>query len=139
MTAGNQSAVLFRFEISGALFQTHRHAELRKAVRKVGRAVERIDVPAELALHSLARAFFAVDAVIRKNLAETGADELFHGPVGNRDQVDVALVLGFHSLGQKFAQALPPSRAISAAFGTQVRFCMGCLAGTAARRAFGTH
>ena len=72
---------------------------------KVGGAVQRVHVPAELALQPLARALFAVDSVIRKGLAQPGADQLFRRAVGHRDQVHVALVLGLNALGKELAQA----------------------------------
>ena len=56
-------------------------------------------------VEAFAGSLFAVDAVVGKGLAETRADQLLDGAVGHGDQVDVALVLGFDALGQKFAQA----------------------------------
>ena len=86
------------------LFQSHRHAELRHSMREVGGSIERIDIPAELLLHAFARSLFAVDAVVGPDLADAGADQFLHRPVGDGHQVDIALVLRGHAGGQKFAQ-----------------------------------
>ena len=101
-----ESAVFFRLEVSRTLFKAHGNAELRKPVRKVGGPVERIDIPAELAFHTIASAFFAVDAVLGKDFAEPSADEFFNCAVRDGDQIDVALVFSFDALSKKFAQAL---------------------------------
>ena len=71
---------------------------------EVGGAVERIDVPAELAVEALAGSLFAVDAVLGKGRAQPAADESFAGAVGFGDQVDVALVLGAHATVVEVAQ-----------------------------------
>ena len=91
--------------MEGPLLKTHGDAELRHAVGEVGGAVERIDIPAELPLHAFAGSLFAVDAVVGPGLGDARADELLNGPIGDGDQVDVALVLRLHAGGQKFAQA----------------------------------
>ena len=82
-------------------------------MRKVGRPVERIDVPAELAFHALPRSLFAVDAVLGKDLGEPSANQLLHGAVGNGDEVHIALVLGLDALCKELAQTrarLPRNR-----------------------------
>jgi hypothetical protein len=63
-------------------------------VREIRRAVERIDVPAELGVEIGAGSLFAVDAVRGKGGGEARDDELFAGAVGFGDEVNVALVLG---------------------------------------------
>ena len=83
---------------------TKQSAELREAMGKVSRPIQRIHVPAELSLHPLARAFFAVYSMLGKRLAQPGLDQLLHRPVCHRHQVNVALVLGLDALGKKLAQ-----------------------------------
>ncbi len=86
------------------LFQAHRNAELRKTVGKIGGAVQRVDIPAVFAFQPLARALFAIDAVLGKSLAEPAADELFDRAVGHCHQVHVALVFGLDARGEELAQ-----------------------------------
>ena len=86
------------------MFQPHRNAELRESVGEVGGSVQRVHVPAELALHPFARALFAVDSVLGEGLAQAVADEFFHRAVGYGHQVHVALVLGLHALSEVLAQ-----------------------------------
>ncbi len=71
---------------------------------EVGGPVQRVHVPAKLALQPLARALFAVDSMLRKGLGQPLANQLFRCPVGHRHQVHVALVLGLHALRKKLAQ-----------------------------------
>jgi hypothetical protein len=101
---GHQRSVVAGFQARRPVLQPHRNAELRKPVSEVGRPVQRVHVPAELAFHPLARALFAVDSVLGKRLAQPAADQLLHRAVGHGHQVYVALVLGLHALGKVLAQ-----------------------------------
>ncbi len=74
---------------------------------EVGGSVQRVHVPAEFALHPLARTLFAVDAVFGEGFAEAAADEFFHSAVGYGHQIHVALVLGLDTLGKELAQSRP--------------------------------
>ncbi len=73
-------------------------------MREVGGAVERIDVPAKLAVEAFAGSLFAVDAVFGERRAEALADKSFAGAVGFGDEVDVAFVLGAHAAMIEVAQ-----------------------------------
>src|ERR1035437_2363869 len=73
-----QRSVLIRQHPRSALFEAHRNAELRKPVREVGGAVQRVHVPAELPLHAIPCAFFAVNSMLGKRLAEPLPDQLFY-------------------------------------------------------------
>ena len=101
---GNQLAVLVRGGSGGSMLKAHGDAELRRGVGEVGGAVERVDVPAVFGVEALAGTFFAEDAVGREDLGEAGADEGFAGAVCDCDQIGVALVLGFNTLGVKIAE-----------------------------------
>jgi hypothetical protein len=73
-------------------------------MRKVGRTIQRIDVPAELALQGLPRTLFAIDAVVRQRRTQTGDDQRFTGAVGLGNQVDVAFILRRNAAMIKLAQ-----------------------------------
>ena len=72
---------------------------------KVGRTVQRIDIPAEFPIQAVARSLFAVNAVIRKRLAQSRPDQFLHRAVGDRDQINIALVFRLDTLGKELAQA----------------------------------
>ena len=59
------------------MLEAKRDIEERKAVGKIGRSIQRIDVPAIRAVETGARSLFAENAVIRKGLVEPGDDEFF--------------------------------------------------------------
>ncbi len=101
----NDRSIVSNTGVWRPMLQPHGDAELREPVGEVGGAVQRVDVPAELAFHPLPRSLFAVDAVLGKRFTEPRANEPFHGAVGHGDQVHVALVLGLHALGKKLPQA----------------------------------
>ena len=65
----------------------HRHRPLRIAEHEVGRAVERIDDPAEPARPLASGALLAEDAVIGSSVEQSADDELFAGLVELGDHV----------------------------------------------------
>jgi len=81
---GYQSPVLVRRKARSALLQTQRDAKLRKAVGEVGGSVQRVHVPSEFAFKPVARAFFAVDSVLRKGCGQPLTDQLLRGAVSHR-------------------------------------------------------
>src|SRR5271170_5280579 len=83
--------------MSGTIFQSHRNAEDRVAMGKVCGSVDRVDIPAVLGFHLATRALFAVDSVAGKPRVQTIHNEALAGPVGFRNQVGLALVLGLDS------------------------------------------
>ena len=68
--AGDHLAVFMGGKAGRTLLAAEDDAEHGKAVREVGGAVERVDVPAELAVEAFAGSLFAVDAVVGKRRAE---------------------------------------------------------------------
>ena len=74
---------------------------------KVGRAVQRVDVPAVFVLEAGSGTFFAEDAVIGERGAEAIDDQGLAGAVGFGNEIDVALVLGCHALTIKLAEQGP--------------------------------
>src|SRR5215831_16117216 len=80
---------------------------MRKPMRKVRRTIQRIDIPADLPLHPLARAFLAVHPVLGKHLSQPRPDQPLYGPVRYRHQVHIALVFGRHALSKELAQTRP--------------------------------
>ena len=72
---------------------------------KIRGAVKRIHVPAELLVEALAGSLFAVDAMVRKGLAEPCSEKFFDRAVGDGNEVDIALVLSLDATGQVLAQA----------------------------------
>ena len=71
---------------------------------KVGAAVQRVNIPAKLSVHPLPRPLLAIDAVAGKSLAQPLLDQLFGRPVGYRNQIYVAFVLGFDARSKELAQ-----------------------------------
>jgi hypothetical protein len=65
-----------------------RHAALRKAMREVGGAVERIDNPSMLALPRVGTALFGEDRVVQEGAAERPDDRLFGFLVGLGNEID---------------------------------------------------
>ena len=65
-----------------------RHAELRKAMREVGGAVERIDNPSMLATLCVRTALFGEDCVVREGAVERPDNRLFGFPVGLGNEID---------------------------------------------------
>ncbi len=93
-----------------ALGEGDRDAEARVAVGEIGRAVERIHVPAKLRSRSafVTRSLFGRNGVLRKIFGEPGNDGLLGALVGLRDQVDfTALVADVHRPGKFLDQDLP--------------------------------
>ncbi len=76
-------------------------------MREVGRAVQRIDIPAEFPVEPLARALFAVDSVIREDLAKTLPNELLRRSIGDGYQIHIALVLRLDPLRVELAEHRP--------------------------------
>ena len=111
--AGDHLAVSIGGQTGGTMLQPQDNAEGRKAMGEVGGAVERIDVPAVLALHLVAGSLFAVDAVGGKGRLQLLANQLLAGAVGLGDEIDVALVLGGYTL---FVKLPEQSTGLSAQF-----------------------
>jgi hypothetical protein len=59
------------------MFQAERHIEKGKSVRKVGRAVKRIDIPPIGALEPGTGSLFAEDAMLGKVRVQARYDEFF--------------------------------------------------------------
>jgi hypothetical protein len=70
-----------------ALSERDGNAKTRIAVREVGGAVERIDVPAEFGSSFLAGAFFGGDGMVREIFVEARDDELFRAFIGLGDEI----------------------------------------------------
>src|SRR5688572_33459997 len=79
-------------------------AEDGKAVSEIGGAIERIHVPAEVAAGLVPRAFFADHVMPRPAGADAVDDELLGLAVGDRDQVDVALIFHQYATGEVVKQ-----------------------------------
>src|ERR1035437_41597 len=79
-------------------FQRHRYTEHRISVRKIRRAVERIDVPSVVAALIVQPLLFAEHVMQRKLLADALADERLGSAVGGSYQIGVTLVLNLQSL-----------------------------------------
>ncbi len=99
--------------------ESERNAETRVAVREIGGAVERIDVPA-IAFGSVAGfvagAFFGGDGVIGKKFCDARDDGGFGALVGLGDQVDfIAFVGDLTGRANSSRRIWPASRAISIA------------------------
>ena len=77
--------------------QRERDVPQRKAVREVGGAVERIDIPAQRRFQLRAPAFFGYDPVLGKTLAQALDDKLLAGAVGGGHQIESAFQLKPHS------------------------------------------
>ena len=71
---------------------------------EIGRPVQRIDVPAKLALQLIRVPFFAINAVPRKHRRQPLADQRLAGAVRLRHQVHIALVLSLHTFRVELAQ-----------------------------------
>jgi len=75
------------------VLQSQGNAEDRISVGEIGRAIERIDIPAVGATVGVARTLFADDVVIGPGGAQAGDDEPLTGAVSLGHQIDVPLVL----------------------------------------------
>ena len=76
-----------KFEPSATLVG-NRHAELRKPMRKVGGAIERIDNPSMRVLPRVRTALLREDRVVREGAAERPDNRLFGFLVGLGNQID---------------------------------------------------
>ena len=85
----------------------NRHAEAWIAVREIGGAVERIDVPAIFGSVLPAGTFLGGDGMFRKVFREARDDGLFGTLVGLRDEVHVAFVRDMRWTVELFAQDFP--------------------------------
>ncbi len=74
------------------MLEAERNIEERKAVGKIRRAVERIDIPPIGALQAGTGSLFAKNAMIGKSLAEPAYDKFFRGPIGFGHQIYVAFI-----------------------------------------------
>ena len=75
------------------MLEPQRNVEERKAVGKISRAIERVDIPPVGALEAGAGSLFAEDAMIRKLLADPADDKFLRGSIGFGHQIYIALVL----------------------------------------------
>src|SRR5277367_2054025 len=92
--ASDQCAVFVRGQSCRAVLKAERYAEYRKAMREICRAIQRIDIPAILAVELIARSFFAVNAMVRKMRVHALDDQLFRGAVSYGDKINIGLVFG---------------------------------------------
>src|SRR4029077_16881874 len=76
------------------LRQAYRHAKARITVREVGRAVERIAMPAEFGMRGalVPRSLFRGDRMFGKVLSQALDDSCFRALVRLRHQINVAFV-----------------------------------------------
>ena len=85
-------SILILCQARRTMLEAQRNIEERKAVGKISRAIERVDIPPVGALEAGAGSLFAEDAVIGKLLVEPADDEFFRGPIGFGHQVYIAFV-----------------------------------------------
>src|SRR5947207_14317780 len=74
------------------MFQRNRYAEHRIAVSKVGGAIQRVNIPEEVASGFVAAALFSHHVMRWPLLADTRKNQLFRAAVGLGDQVNVTFV-----------------------------------------------
>ncbi len=86
-------------------------------MREVGGAIERINIPAVLALNVVARALFAIDAVGWERGADAIEDQPLGIAVGHGDQVDIGFVLGLYALLKEAANQRPGLTRDACSFG----------------------
>ena len=89
------------------MLEPQRNVKERKAVGKIRRAIERVDIPPVGALEAGAGSLFAEDAVLGKYLVEPADDKFFRGSIGFGDQIYIAFVFrndaAFEVSTKKFA------------------------------------
>ncbi len=102
---GHQRPILSSLEARRSVLKAHGNTKLRQPVGKVRGPIQRVNIPAILAVEPLPRSLFAVNPVPRKNSAEPFLDQLLRRPVGHCDNIYAAFVLGLHALGQELAQS----------------------------------
>src|SRR5882757_201142 len=79
--------------------QAQNHAERRKPMRKVRRPIQRIDIPAILALEASSRPLLAVHSMRRKRRLQLLHNQLLARTISLGHKIDITLVLGRHALG----------------------------------------
>src|SRR5580693_4967180 len=94
-------------EKSAALCKRDRYRKTRIAVRKIGRPVQRIHMPAKFRAAFMAGSFFRGDGVLRKILGQPSDNGLLGALIRLRDQINVALVRNLRRVIEFFAQNFP--------------------------------
>src|SRR5271156_5362639 len=87
-------SILILCQARGTMLEPQRHVEEGKAVGKISRAIERVDIPPVGALEPGAGSLFAEDAMIRKLPADPADDKFLRGSIGFGHQIYIAFVFG---------------------------------------------